>query len=255
MRDQVHAEVSRDSISENPYYGLHAPASNTKHSHLKTEDNLSFDIRGRIDSLLDEVHSIPAPVVDRITKKTARPDSKKTIAAKYGVTYSYLLARAKANPSVPLEELASRVRHRGPGANKFGRESEVAVAKLLSDTYGRSVSRTEKYHWPFDLLVDGWRIDVKAAKPRKTIYGTLSWTFNLKRRGVLNERADAYIFRMENIPGTRGAIHLFSVAPFRKANFIVSVRSLLGRYSWMGSDFYGFARGEMGARLEVAANA
>lgn len=131
---------------------------------------------------------------------------------------------------------------------RLGSDAETSVAQLLR-AHGRTVI-SQGYYDPFDLLVDGRRIEVKSATPR-TDGGNLFWLFNLHRHGVIAEDYDAYVFRLEAVPYSKYAVHLFAPAPIGRMSFAVSFRSLLNGDAMMALDFQKFARGEMCAKLEA----
>jgi hypothetical protein len=132
----------------------------------------------------------------------------------------------------------------------FGSKSERAIAYLLRRTYGRRVVTMDQ-KGPFDLLVDGWRVELKAAN-RTEQAGQPRWMFNIHRHGVLEETTDFYVLRLEDVPYSKYAIHLLYRAPIGVTVINVSMRNLLNGTSMRAEEFYRFARGEFGKR-EIAA--
>lgn len=132
----------------------------------------------------------------------------------------------------------------------LGRTAETAIAQNLRD-YGRVV-QVRKHKSPYDLLVDGMRIEIKCSDVR-VIRDVPTWWFNIHRHGVLNEQCDFYIFRLENVPFSKYAIHLLYKAPLSTPVASVSFRSLLSRDAIAVVDFYRFARGELSVTTPMAA--
>jgi hypothetical protein len=116
---------------------------------------------------------------------------------------------------------------------RFGQNGQRNVAAWLTMRHGRSVEMMP-YICPFDLLVDGYtRVEVKIAK-----FNGKSWDFNIHRHGKVNEKfVDAYILRMENVPGFKAAIHLIIQSPLNTQTVHISFRSLITRYAKHFNDF------------------
>lgn len=124
----------------------------------------------------------------------------------------------------------------------IGRKAETRVRYLL-ERYGRKVSE-RTYNAPFDLLVDGKRVEVKAAEPRPDQQHGLKWCFNIHRHGIVSELTDYYILRLQSVPFTKASIHLLLKAPLNVSTIAISVRALLNQqYAKEVADFYEFARG------------
>src|ERR1700690_3352708 len=105
-------------------------------------------------------------------------------------------------------------------------QAELKVAKLLNQ-YGRS-ARVTQYSSPFDLLVDGWRIELKSSEPRGQ---NVEWNFNIHRHGILNEvNVDFYILRLEKVPGSKAAVHLLFKSPVKTPTIRISFRSVINKY-------------------------
>ena len=97
----------------------------------------------------------------------------------------------------------------------------------------------------FDLLVDGWRIDVKTGK----MDACFEWTFNIHRHGVLKEDLiDFYILRLEGVPGTKGGwpVHLLLRSPVGRKTMRYTVRSLISGDAVQAVEFRKFAKGDYG---------
>jgi hypothetical protein len=133
---------------------------------------------------------------------------------------------------------------------ELGRTAEKNVAKILR-FYGRTVC-VQRHKSPFDLLVDGFRAEVKCAEMRM-VEDAPSWTFNIHRHGVVSEQTDFYIFRLEHVPFSKYPIHLLYRAPLNTHVACVSFRSLLSRDAIAVVDFYRFARGELSRTTPMAA--
>jgi hypothetical protein len=124
--------------------------------------------------------------------------------------------------------------------NEKGHKGEDAVADLLR-WHGRKVEVMRPNH-PFDLLVDGkWKVEVKTASPGKRRKG-LQWRFEIMRHGVLNEVADFYILRLDQVPYTARAVHCLVIAPVMKTQIAISFRGLLDGDGYMAQAFQHFAR-------------
>lgn len=134
--------------------------------------------------------------------------------------------------------------------NEIGRRAEMAITETLR-SYGR-VAKRMKYHDSYDLLVDGWRVEIKASSPI-TKRNELVWKFNIHHAGKLKETADLYIFRLENIPYCgRKTVHLLYRAPLNVKVVTVSFRQLMNN-NLATLAFYDFAKGLTFPKVEVAA--
>jgi|ERR1700677_587994 len=132
----------------------------------------------------------------------------------------------------------------------LGKIAENNVAKILR-FYGRAVA-VQRHQSPYDLLVEGERVEVKCADMRME-NGMPFWTFNIHRHGVMSEETDFYIFRLEHVPFSKYPIHLLFRAPLNTHVACVSFRSLLSRDAIAVVDFYRFARGELSRTTPMAA--
>src|SRR6267142_2253258 len=112
-----------------------------------------------------------------------------------------------------------------------GIQGEWAVFYLLR-AYGLHVVK-QPHLWAFDLWInDKLNVEVKTAKPRTTTTRTNlpAWHFNIHRHGKLPERQpDFYLFRLEDIPYTRKAIHFLLKAPVTVMTIGITLRSLLNQ--------------------------
>ncbi len=139
----------------------------------------------------------------------------------------------------------------GHKCQKFGSDSERRVASILRQFYGREVIAMA-YNSSFDISVDGWRVELKAARPNTTKEPYPVWVFNIHRHGVLNEVTDFYILRLEQVPFTKSAIHLLFRAPIGVTVLQISPRMLMNGLSSHTEEFYKFARGEYGQKVIAA---
>jgi hypothetical protein len=114
----------------------------------------------------------------------------------------------------------------------FGTHAQGCVASLLRSK-GFDVELRD-YASPFDLLVNGRRVEVKAARPTSwsTKNGRHSytlWRLNLHRHGRLTENeVDFYVFRLEDVPEFRNAVHLVVPSPAKSKTVSLTLRSLIG---------------------------
>jgi len=124
-------------------------------------------------------------------------------------------------------------------AQMNGKYGQYQVYRLLM-VHGRKCQMA-RYNESFDMLIDDThRIEVKTC-PSTRKDG--KWLANIHRHGVLNENGtDAYIFRLEGVPGTTAALHLLMTAPLKKHCLVFSVRSLLYKYPNAALDFLHFAK-------------
>lgn len=75
-----------------------------------------------------------------------------------------------------------------------------------------------------DIICGSKHVEVKSCRGRNKG----EWGFNLQRHGVLDETdIDAYILRLDNVPGFERAIHLVLPAPFRRSTITITLRSLM----------------------------
>lgn len=108
-----------------------------------------------------------------------------------------------------------------------GKDGEKIVESWLKFK-GLSVSRS-KYNSPYDLLVNGWRCEVKTASLNEE-KGV--WFFNIHRHGKINElEVDFYIFALQGVPYCEAQIYIIKKAPLEFSTFSASVRSLITQHS------------------------
>lgn len=109
---------------------------------------------------------------------------------------------------------------------------------------GRRVTHMA-YLSPYDLVIDGWRVEVKGAQMRMA-RGAPIWTFNLHRHGKLAENCDFYVFCLLGCPYASYAIYLLYNAPMKRKVHALSFRSLLTGEGIHGLEFEKLASGELG---------
>jgi hypothetical protein len=137
--------------------------------------------------------------------------------------------------------------NRRPRSARFltGIQGEERVLKLLK-TYGRSCDR--QFHQdPFDILVDGWRVDVKTAVPVE-YHGGYRWLFNLHHGGRPITGCDFFVLRLEDVPFSVRPVHLLLGAPFPTLTVAVTVQSLKCVWPLYAAKFFRFLLGEYGIR-------
>lgn len=140
-----------------------------------------------------------------------------------------------------------------PAILKRADEAERTIARILARS-GRRVERM-KSQSPFDLRVDGHRVEVKTALPRMIDChrATPSYRFNIHRHGILLERTAWYIFRLERAI-EEASVYVLLRAPIRRKTLAISERSLhAGKWNRQIEDFNrlcagGFARVQGGAK-------
>lgn len=117
---------------------------------------------------------------------------------------------------------------------------------------GRAAEKTP-YQSPFDLLVDGWRVDVKAARPVNHFDG-LKWQFRLHVHGRKSDQIDLYVLRLEDVPQAK-PVCLLLRAPVKAWAYQVTFASLLKKRELRKAmdDYDLFLSGAFGQRLEVVA--
>ena len=109
---------------------------------------------------------------------------------------------------------------------KIGSLAEKHVGLLLRGRGFKTVRAP--YLSPFDLVVDGARIEVKCANPSSQN----SWKVNIHRHGVLKEeRVDGYVIRLYKVPLTKKPLNLVFRAPLGVLTMNFSYKSLIAEYS------------------------
>lgn len=105
-------------------------------------------------------------------------------------------------------------------------EGELKTAAVLC-TFGRKVRRMPQSHCPYDLLVDGLKVEIKTANPTKK-NGRVVWQFSIHRHKILDEsNVDFYIFVFQNVPGSNNSIYAKFPSPLGKKMIQFSFRKLL----------------------------
>ncbi len=131
--------------------------------------------------------------------------------------------------------------------NKMGRYAEISVATMLKNS-GRQVQRPISLTAPFDMLVDGWRIDVKSALMNNH-HGYPLWEFSIMDGKRKVEQCDFYILRIHDLPFYALPVHLLYKAPVRARKISVTIRSLIDGGAVRAMDFKNFMQGNYGPGL------
>ena len=155
-----------------------------------------------------------------ITKETLQAaidelGDKEMIAARFGL-----------NSVQALHNHARRLGLQLPRTTKpmKGDNGEYAVYQWLAHKGFKPQMAT--YASPYDLTCNGKRIEVKRANCINN-----KWQFSIHRHSKLDEsQVDVYIFRLEDVPTFKSAIHLVLSAPIKRKKVEISLRSLLTRY-------------------------
>lgn len=122
-------------------------------------------------------------------------------------------------------------------AQMDGLAAEERVANLLISN-GRKVSITP-YNCPYDLLVDGKKVEVKSSGKHPLRNGFV-WLYNLHRHGVLNEsEVDLYVFEMKDFQYP----YVLIPAPIGKKSISLNYNILAKRYFRGVEDFNRFCSG------------
>lgn len=105
--------------------------------------------------------------------------------------------------------------------------AEDSLAQIFR-VYGRSVQQMKKTHVPFDLLVDGLRVEVKTARPSQhSKYGPI-WSFNIHRHGKIKEGlVDLYILVFEKVPYCINPIYAAFKSPLSTPTLNFSLRQMI----------------------------
>lgn len=131
-----------------------------------------------------------------------------------------------------------------------GLRAEHAVVHLLRSA-GRACTK-QVHQCPFDILADGWRIDVKTAIPREAsgqqrFHGD-RWLFNLHHSGRPITGCDFFVLRMENVPAPEPPVlHLLLRAPYHAISFAVHSFTF-NKTLPLITEFNRFLRGEYGTK-------
>ena len=111
-------------------------------------------------------------------------------------------------------------------AQELGTSAEKKIVDALRKRGFKSIRAP--YRSPFDLVVDGARVEVKCA--RSTSKGR--WVVNFHRHGILDEsKVDAYIVRLMDVPSSLFPIHLVFKAPTGTLSVGYTFRSLVTDYA------------------------
>lgn len=104
--------------------------------------------------------------------------------------------------------------------------SERAVADVLR-RQGKTVVRSS-YNAPFDLLVDGIRVDVKRSNCKNANQRRF-WKFILAKNGKLREEGtDYYVFCLSDVPGEEGDVYMMFKSPIGAKTKTISSLQLEG---------------------------
>src|SRR6185437_9754100 len=81
-----------------------------------------------------------------------------------------------------------------------GIQAERKVLALLQEGGRRAVKQS--HQCSFDILADGWKLDVKTAVPtrsRKNLWLGSRWMFNFHHQGVPITACDFFVLRLEGV--------------------------------------------------------
>ena len=109
-------------------------------------------------------------------------------------------------------------------------EAERTIAEILSRN-GRQVVRMGAKS-PFDMRVDGRAVEIKTGRERMISprHRSPSFRMNCHRHGILRERCEWYIFRLERAIDN-ASVYVLLKAPIRRKTFAIS-RVSLERGKW-----------------------
>ena len=129
---------------------------------------------------------------------------------------------------------------------KRGIDREKVVFDLLT-LHGRNcVKQIHQEH--FDILADGWRLDVKTSAPTNdSLYG-IRWLFNFHHQGTPVVGADFFVCRLESLTEGDPATHLLLPCPFQAKTIRISEGTLRTKYAPYARDFSRFLYGDFGLR-------
>lgn len=152
------------------------------------------------------------------------------------------MATTLAPPSAFQDNVT--IHYRTLSTAEFGLQWEENLAHFLR-RHGRTCLK-QKQKSPYDLLVDGWRVEVKASEFHPRAHDP-RWIFNVQRHGKVDEHCDFYVLCLTGIPYcSRKSVYLLLRAPLEVFTFSIYMRTLLTTYASAGLDFLRFARGECG---------
>lgn len=145
-------------------------------------------------------------------------------------------------------EWAKRHRVRFPQVRsttcRLGMWGEGMFAKLLTE-HGRTVVK-QHVQAPFDLLVDGWRVDVKCSEPHarsNSSNPTKRW--QIKCHKDANGNRDFYLLSFQKFSNGKPMNFLLR-APLGIKGVVFTKATLMSRFPNAHEDFLAFARGEFG---------
>jgi hypothetical protein len=110
-----------------------------------------------------------------------------------------------------------------------GHRGEQLVYQQLVSIFGRDAHKMSA-RAPYDLIVDGIRVDVKTGFPRRQYakYDLISWQFYIYKDGASPKiQPDCYVLRLEDLPYSKHAMHLVCLAPIQSPTINISIASLL----------------------------
>jgi len=155
-------------------------------------------------------------------------------------SYPFWVGRSTFIRALIEKQLHSSERITAAEIDRFvGLDAQYHVDKILTES-GRKVLR-QPFTAPFDLLVDGWRIDVKCASLGKR-NGKRAWRIRTDRRNC-----DYYIVRLEDYFGPERALHLLMDCPKVKQICFYG-DTICNKYSAEMNAFDAFRRGAHGRR-------
>lgn len=172
------------------------------------------------------------PLLKRVPRKPIDIDIDRAIALlRDGATVSEVAPIMNVTPPTLRYRLKKSgvVGRRGDSQERgFHGEYEIQRALKFKGVWVKKMH----YACDFDLLVDrGYKVEVKTAGMQMKCGGVPVWKFNIQRHGALREKCDFYIFRLEGVPFSKAAIHLLLSAPLGRKTVLISMRSLITKYS------------------------
>ena len=134
-----------------------------------------------------------------------------------------------------------------------GIQAETKVLRILQDGGRRAVKQS--HQCSFDILADGWKLDVKTAMPTwstKGLWRGRRWMFNFHHQGRPITACDFFVLRLEAVTKHHPSeiVHMLLRAPFPKIVFAI-MDSTFHRYLWLAGEFDRFVSGGFGVKPEV----
>lgn len=134
-----------------------------------------------------------------------------------------------------------------------GIEAEGSVVRLLSRAGRHCIKQTHQH--PYDILCDGWRLDVKTSHPSQATgqqrWQGDRWMFNLHHSGEPITACDFFVLRLCGIPDSPdGVLHLLLRGPFHAITFAVTTLTFSKTIPLVEA-FNAFLRGEYGFNPSV----